>query len=160
MHTRRTFFNRLAIGLACSQMLLGSLATATAAPNQFAINVDANGNALLGYDTVAYFTEGKAMPGIAAHSFTWKGARWLFANARHRDVFAADPETYAPRIGGFCAVGAVNGRMADVDPQMWLMIRGKLYLYLNANVREIALRDLEASATQAETNWERLMPVK
>ncbi len=158
MLTRRTFLNRVAIGLACSPALLGSLASA--APNQFAINVDASGNALGGYDTVAYFTEGKAMPGNAAHIFTWKGARWLFATPHHRDVFAADPEKYAPRIGGFCAVGAVSGHMADVDPQMWLVIRGKLYLYLNASVREIALQDLEASATQAETNWERLKPVQ
>lgn len=124
-----------------------------AAPNQFAINVDAGGNAVHGYDPVAYFTEGRALRGDAALSHTWKGARWLFANARHRDLFAADPERYAPRIGGFCAVGAVNGRMAEVDPRQWLVIRDKLYLYLDASVRQIALEDVERSAAEAEAQW-------
>lgn len=133
---------------------------ATAAPNQFAINVDADGNAIQGYDAVAYFTEGRAVAGVAAQSLTWQGARWLFSTARHRDLFAADPERYAPRIGGFCAVGAINGRMVDIDPQMWLVIRGRLYLYVNESVRDAARADLEASAAQAELNWERIKPAK
>lgn len=137
---------------------VGAAALGSAAPNQFAINVDANGRAIHGYDAVAYFVEGKALKGAPAFEHTWKGARWLFANGGHRDLFAADPERYAPRIGGFCAVGAVNGRMQEVDPEQWLVVTGKLYLYLNANVRRIALEDLEGSADAAEANWARSKP--
>ena len=146
----------LIVSLAGAGLPGASWTPAQAAPNQFAINVDAGGNAVHGYDAVAYFTESKAMRGNAAYSHTWKGARWLFASARHRDLFAADPERYAPRIGGFCAVGAVNGRMAEVDPEQWLVIKGRLYLYLNAAVRKIALDDMEASAADAEAQWVKL----
>lgn len=144
------------IAFIAAALAFGGAGAVCAAPNQFAINVDANGNALHGYDTVAYFTQSKAVRGEAAFTHTWKGARWLFARAHHRDLFAADPERYAPRIGGFCALGAVNGRMAEVDPQQWLMIRGKLYLYLNENVRRIALEDVERSASEAEARWPQL----
>lgn len=127
-----------------------------AAPNQFAINVDADGNAVHGYDTVAYFALGSAAKGDPRFAHTWKGARWLFTTAGHRDMFAADPERYAPRIGGFCAVGAVNGTMVEVDPRMWLIIRDRLYLYLNANVRQSALDNLEDSTKAAEAEWTKL----
>ena len=129
-----------------------------AAPNQLAINVDASGNALAGYDSVAYFTVGKASKGRSEFHHTWRGARWLFANAEHRDLFANAPESYAPRIGGFCAVGAVNGQMQEVDPEMWLIVRGRLYLYFNASVRDAAKADQEARVAAAERGWETLKP--
>lgn len=136
--------------------LTGGTTGSNAAPNQFAINVDADGNAVQGYDTVAYFTLGSAAKGNPSFAHTWKGARWLFTSAKHRDMFARDPERYAPRIGGFCAVGALKGSMVEVDPSMWLIVHDRLYLYLNANVRQIALDDLEASTSAAETQWSKL----
>lgn len=148
----------LALILALS-VTLGSVGAAPpvqAAPNQIAVNVDAEGNAIRGYDTVAYFTEGKAVRGLAAYSITWKGARWLFASASNREQFAADPERYAPRVGGFCALGASRGRMVEVDPQMWLMVRGRLYLYANESVRRAAAEDAERSTAEAEVQWEKL----
>ena len=59
------------------------------------------GVAIKGYDPVAYFTKGKAMPGDRAHSFNWNEATWYFVNEKHRNMFAASPETYAPHRGGF-----------------------------------------------------------
>ena len=156
MHSRRWFIAGLAI-------VLGTVAwstAATAAPNQFAINVDGDGNALGGYDAVAYLADSRATRGDPAYTFAWKGARWLFTSATNLNLFAADPERYAPRIGGFCAVGAANGRMALVDPEMWLIIKGRLYLNINADVREAAKLDLEAGAAQAEANWNKVKPLK
>ncbi len=137
--------------------LTGRTSGSIAAPNEFAVNVDAEGNALEGYDTVAYFTLGSAAKGNPSFQHTWKGARWLFATAQHRDMFAADPERYAPRIGGFCAAGAVRGVMMEVDPRMWLIIHDRLYFYVNANVRQNALDDLEGSTSVAEIQWSKLL---
>ena len=50
-------------------------------PPASAVNVDAEGLALHGHDPVAYFTEGKAVPGVARFEHQWNGARWRFANA-------------------------------------------------------------------------------
>ena len=57
--------------------------------------------AIKGYDPVAYFTEGKPVKGDKQFETEWKGAKWRFANAKHRDMFAADPEAYAPQYGGY-----------------------------------------------------------
>jgi len=65
------------------------------------INTTWIGIALKGYDTVAYFTEGKAIKGKKAFEYPWKDARWRFASDQHKKMFKADPEKYAPRYGGY-----------------------------------------------------------
>jgi hypothetical protein len=65
------------------------------------INASWGGVAIKGYDTVAYFTEGKPVKGKEAFEFEWKGAKWRFANAQHLGMFRADPEAYAPQYGGY-----------------------------------------------------------
>ena len=62
--------------------------------------------AISGYDTVAYFTDGKPVPGSSDIDYFWHDARWLFASPEHRDVFARNPERYAPQYDGYCAMGA------------------------------------------------------
>ena len=42
-----------------------------------------HGVAIGGYDTVAYFTEGRPVKGDSRYSVMWKGAVWLFASAEH-----------------------------------------------------------------------------
>ena len=59
------------------------------------------GVAIKGYDTVAYHTEGMAVKGSSKFSHKWNDARWYFSSAGNRDVFAADPERYAPQYGGY-----------------------------------------------------------
>lgn len=65
------------------------------------INRDSGGIAIKGYDPVAYFTMGMPVKGDNRFSHEWNGATWLFANEKHRDLFAADPDTYAPQYGGY-----------------------------------------------------------
>ena len=59
------------------------------------------GVAIKGYDTVAYHTEGRAVKGHRKYSHTWNDAKWYFTSAENRDLFAADPERYAPQYGGY-----------------------------------------------------------
>ena len=59
------------------------------------------GVAIKGYDTVAYHTEGRAVKGSSKFSHKWNDAKWHFSTADNRDVFAADPERYAPQYGGY-----------------------------------------------------------
>jgi hypothetical protein len=65
------------------------------------VNTGWFGVAIKGYDTVAYHTEGRAIKGFSEYSHEWNDARWNFANAHNRDLFAADPERYAPQYGGY-----------------------------------------------------------
>jgi YHS domain-containing protein len=65
------------------------------------INVDADGITIEGYDTVAYFTDGKPVKGNKEFQYEWQGAKWLFANEQHLNMFKKSPEKYAPQYGGY-----------------------------------------------------------
>jgi len=65
------------------------------------VNTDSEGLAIKGYDTVAYFTEGKPVKGNRQFSHEWNDAKWLFASKENLDLFAAAPEKYAPQYGGY-----------------------------------------------------------
>jgi YHS domain-containing protein len=92
--------------------------------------------AIKGYDPVAYFTDGKPVKGLDSITFSWQGAVWHFANAEHRDLFAAAPAKYAPQYGGWCAYGWSQGYPAKIDPEAWSIVDGKLYLNYNLDVRD------------------------
>ncbi|MGO4838379.1 YHS domain-containing (seleno)protein, partial [Rhizobiaceae sp. 2RAB30] len=80
-------------------------------------------------DPVSYFTENKAVEGLAEFSYRWLGAEWHFTSAENRDLFKADPVKYAPQYGGYCADGVSFGTITtNIDPKAWRIIDGKLYL--------------------------------
>lgn len=84
--------------------------------------------AIKGYDTVAYFTDGKATKGSSSYEYIWDDAKWRFASLAHRDLFIADPDRYAPQFGGFCAGAIVNGVLVPANPESWAIVDGKLYM--------------------------------
>jgi hypothetical protein len=51
-----------------------------------------DGIALGGTDPVAYFEAGEPVQGSANFTYGWPGAQWHFASAKHRDMFAGNPE--------------------------------------------------------------------
>jgi len=59
------------------------------------------GVAIKGYDPVAYFTKGSPVKGFKEFAYNWNDAKWYFSSAQNRDLFAADPERYAPQYGGY-----------------------------------------------------------
>ena len=65
------------------------------------INSSFFGVAIKGYDTVAYHTEGKAVKGVKKFAHKWNESKWYFSSAENRDLFAVDPERYAPQYGGY-----------------------------------------------------------
>ncbi len=86
--------------------------------------------AIGGYDTVAYFTVGKAVPGKLEYQTVWHDARWQFASKEDLDLFTANPEKYAAQYDGHCAmgVGYENGHKDTVDPEAFTIVNGKLYV--------------------------------
>jgi YHS domain-containing protein len=93
---------RSILGILLGVVLGGALTTwVNAEPIKKKINSDIFGVAIKGYDSVAYFTEGRAVKGKSKFSYSWNDAEWYFASAENRDLFAADPEHYAPKYGGY-----------------------------------------------------------
>ena len=121
------------------------------------VNTGYFGNvAIKGYDPVAYFTVGKPTVGDPAISTTWLGAEWHFASTEDRDLFVANPISYAPQYGGHCADGMAYVASAvtiNIDPTAWSVIDGKLYLsYDPGSAKDLA--DGDGLIGKADTNWE------
>ncbi len=113
--------------------------------------------AIQGYDPVAYFEDSAAVPGKKDITHEWNGAVWQFASTAHRDLFAADPEKYAPQYGGYCAYAASKGKIANGDAEAWTVWEGKLYLNYSKKVRERWSTDIPGNVAKADTNWPRLL---
>lgn len=133
-------------------------AAAAAAPAATAADKDpvftSRGNlAIRGYDPVAYFTDGKAVKGAKDFTFAWQGANWRFASAESRDLFAKDPERYAPQYGGYCAWAVSRDYTAPTDPDAFTVVDGKLYLNYNRKIMEQWLEDRDRNIRQADENW-------
>ncbi len=113
--------------------------------------------AVSGYDPVAYFEDGQPIQGKKDFTHAWKGATWRFATASHRDLFAADPESYAPQYGGYCAFAVSKGYTASTDPEAWTIVDGKLYLNYSKKVREQWMQDIPGNIAKADKNWPDLL---
>ncbi|MDU0352938.1 YHS domain-containing (seleno)protein [Paraglaciecola aquimarina] len=95
-----------------------------------------NNTAIDGYDTVAYFTQSKAIKGNEQYILTWRGADWQFSSQQNLDLFKAAPEKYAPQYGGWCAYAmADEGNTVRIDGEAWDIHEGKLYLNYSKSVQ-------------------------
>lgn len=109
--------------------------------------------AIRGYDPVAYHVEGKPVPGKPDITFVWQDAEWHFANTANRDTFAANPEKYAPRYGGFCAFGTSRGYKVSTQPEAFTIVDGALYLNYNRDVQKTWDKDRPGYIEKADANW-------
>lgn len=109
--------------------------------------------AIEGYDPVAYFTDGRPVKGSAAFSLPFDEALYYFANAEHQKMFAADPDRYAPQYSGYCAVAVSNGYKATIDPESWVISKGKLYVFHSNKGLSLFLEDSSGTIAKADANW-------
>ena len=113
--------------------------------------------AIKGYDTVAYFKTGKALKGDESFSFKWHHMTWYFSTKENRDLFAANPENYAPQYDGYCAWAMTEARKAQTDPKIWRIVGGKLYLQCSQASLENWSRDIPGNIKKADANWLQLI---
>jgi YHS domain-containing protein len=112
-----------------------------------------NDTAIEGYDTVAYFTQGKPVEGNKKFQFLWRDANWHFANQENLDLFKQNPEMFAAQYGGYCAWAMAGGKTAGIDPDAWHIEDGKLYLNYNKNVQKDWLSTMEADIVSADKHY-------
>jgi hypothetical protein len=93
------------------------------------ISKNNNNKVIGGYDAVAYFTMGQALPGAKDISIEWLGGRWLFVNEQHRKLFLANPGKFIPQYGGYSSVSSLFGGHYRADPKSWKIVDDKLYLF-------------------------------
>lgn len=138
MSTRRLALQQLALALALACL-----------PGAGSIAQDKK-PAIDGYDPVAYFTEKRPVQGMSTISHDWDEKRYLFASAKHRDLFAANPDRYEPQFGGLCAAAVSKGMKNKADPTIWRIVDGKLYVFSKEQPSEEAYAKAAAAAA---TKW-------
>jgi YHS domain-containing protein len=136
-------------------LMVGVIAAAAAPVASAQPTRDGAKLAINGYDTVAYFTVGRPQKGNPAISYVWDGRRYLFSNEQHRNLFAADPDKYAPQFGGHCASSLASGVKIEADPANFIISDGRLFLFAGA-VPADYLRNNPQLVGQANSSWQKL----
>lgn len=113
--------------------------------------------AIKGYDPVAYFTSGEPVKGKADFTYNWKDADWYFSSQENLDKFKAEPETYAPQFGGYCAFGVSKGALYKIEPDAWKIVDGKLYLNYSKGIQKKWEANQADFIKQANDNWPKVI---
>ena len=140
--------------LAALGVCLSALAFAQSTPTAKAPPV-----ALKGTDPVTYFNPGKPAKGSSANSYDFDDARYYFSSAKNKELFAANPDKYAPQFTGLCATGLSMGAKAEADPNVFTVQDGKLYVFSSAEARDMVKKD-PTLLKKAHQTWSKGHPGK
>ena len=114
-------------------------------------------NAIKGYDTVAYFTEGAPVKGTKQFSTEYQQATWWFASQQNLDLFLQSPEQYAPQYGGYCAYAVSQNTTASTEPELFTIVDGKLYLNYSEKINQQWSANKARFILDADNNWPSLL---
>ncbi len=120
------------------------------------VNVDDRARAVFGRDVVAYYSLAPDQPSIEGDlelSFMRKGAEWLFSTQENLDAFAAIPEKYAPRYGGYCSYAMSQDKLLYSDTEAWALQGGRLYLFYQKKGRTRWREDSDRYIELANRFW-------
>lgn len=124
-----------------------------AATTEYVVVDRYTGLAINGFDPVAYFTDGTALPGREAFEYSFAGAVWRFRNEGNRAAFVANPDIYIPRFGGYDPVGIARGSGVPGDPRVWLITENQLFLFRTPEARAAFRVDPDRTMATAEIQW-------
>ncbi|CAM1345174.1 YHS domain-containing (seleno)protein [Tenacibaculum amylolyticum] len=124
-------------------------------------NIDNSNIALQGYSPVSYLDLNLAQRGNKNHKSTYKGVVYYFTSEAQKNTFDSNPKKYLPQYGGYCAFGAYAGAKFRVDPNKFLVINGKYYLFLNnveLDAKQLWLKERndQKLISAANNNWKKL----
>jgi YHS domain-containing protein len=112
--------------------------------------------AIGGYCPVCYFSASKAVKGSPEFSASHAGKTYYFASEQARSTFERNPDQYLPAYDGWCAYGVAYGQKVEVDPKVFSVVDGKLYLNKNQWVGRSFENDKAKYITKADQEWPKL----
>jgi len=137
----------LAIGLVGLPISISRAQSVKPAPQRLVIK---------GYDPVAYFVDGKPVQGKPEYEAIYDDARYRFASAQHLELFKSDPDRYAPQFAGACAAGIAMGMKLEADPEQWLIVDGKLFVFSSEKTVDTMRADSAGMIAKGQENWKTL----
>ena len=126
----------------------------------FLNNIDNKGVTLQGYDAVAYFTENKAVMGNEKYFARYNGATYWFSTETNTNMFKDHPEMFAPQYGAFCGYAMSLGKLRPIDPTIFQIENGRLYLQHSQDAYKRFNKDLSGSIIKADGYWPKLVTKK
>ncbi len=121
------------------------------------VNRDNDGLVAGGYDVVSYVVDNKAVKGLPEHTKLQAGGLYTFTDNDKKQQFSAMPEKFMPQFGGYCAFGMTQGKLTPINPEIFLVVDGKLLLFENAETRDQFMQDNAGNLEKAAANWAALM---
>jgi hypothetical protein len=140
------------VGFALSASILTPASSRASPDDRLVVNPD-TGLAISGFDPVAYFTRKKALLGRPAFELKQNGAVWRFVNEGNRAAFAAHPEVYTPRFGGYDPIAIDRDRSVPGHPLIWAVAGERLYLFYSDKARADFLGNPGRIIESAERKW-------
>lgn len=116
------------------------------------LNLD-NTVALHGYDPVSYFERQEPRRGNKRILERVGGATYYFTSRASRYTFLGNAPKYQPQFGGYCATSMAQGRLEDIDPEVFTIFDGKLYLFKDDAARARFLADPRGTMAAAAHNY-------
>jgi YHS domain-containing protein len=116
------------------------------------LNLD-NTVAVHGYDPTAYFTEKRAIKGNKGINERLGSATYYFRSRASRYEFLSNAPQYQPQFGGYCATSMANGRLEDINPHIFAVYNGKLYLFRDAEAQARFWANPERIIHEARANY-------
>lgn len=81
-----------------------------------------------GYDLTTYF-DGTPRKGSSDHELAYENMSLYFVSAENKDRFLADPDTYMPAYGGWCATAMLYGNAVRPDFSRYKIQNGKILFF-------------------------------
>ena len=129
--------NRNFVFLALFIGIVVGIAACSKASDFAAVNTDADGIALHGFDAVAYFAVDSAVEAIGLTNMRGTEPSGSLPMRKTWKNLSRTPNPTHPNYGGYCSYAVSKGYTADADPQAWKIVEGKLFLNYSPEVKEI-----------------------
>ena len=108
------------------------------------------------YDPVSYFSESGPKRGLRKWVVQHKDRNYAFSSKENMTEFRSNPERYIPQFGAHCAFGMAYGNISSVNPKVWSIVGGKLYLHNNAGTRRAWSRGKQKYILNATAAWKEI----
>ena len=93
------------------------------------------------------------MAGQPGFEVSEAGAVWRFRNEGNRAFFLAHPEIYGPQFGGYDPTDLARGVTRAGNPQVWLIMGQRLFLFGRAESRDAFAADPARFVREAKARW-------
>jgi hypothetical protein len=147
------------LAAACLSGIWAGGTAALATTTERIVSNPRTGLAIDGFDPVAYFIDETPTLGRPDFELRYGGAIWRFRNPGNRAAFVDNPGDYEPRFGGYDPVAIGRGAPTPGNPEIWLILGQKLYLFYDSQARDEFTSDPRRLLMQAEARWPDVLKV-